>query len=83
MGTFFSRSNGVLFSKGKYVFPIDSDDIFLDSNVFSVISSIADKGNFDIVVFNSISIHLHQYQSIYSVKIKTLILEGHISLIMY
>ena len=54
MGTLYSRSIGTLSAKGKYIFPIDSDDMFLDKDVFSIISSIADKGNFDIVMFDII-----------------------------
>ena len=54
MGTLYTRSIGTLSSKGKYIFPVDSDDMVLDSNVFSSISKIADKGNFDLLIFNSI-----------------------------
>ena len=54
MGFLFSISIGPLFTKGKYIFPIDSDDIFLDKDVFSTISHIGDKGNFDIVLFDII-----------------------------
>ena len=52
MGFGFSISIGPLFAKGKYIFPIDSDDIFLDKDVFSTILKTADKGDFDIVLFN-------------------------------
>ena len=41
-------------SKGKYIFSIDADDILLDKDVFSTITNIADKGNFDIVIFEII-----------------------------
>ena len=54
MGTLFSRSIGALYSKGKYIFHLDSDDMFLDEDVFSVTTEIAEKGNFDIVSFRSI-----------------------------
>ena len=54
MGTLFSRSIGVLSSKGKYIFHLDSDDMFLDKDVFSTIIKIAEKGCFDIVSFKCI-----------------------------
>ena len=54
MGTLFSRSIGVLSSKGKYIFHLDSDDMILDKDVFSSILSIAEKDYFDIVSFKCI-----------------------------
>ena len=54
MGTLYTRSIGTLSSKGDYIFPIDSDDMILDFNVFSRIFEIIEKGNFDCLIFNSI-----------------------------
>ena len=54
MGILYSRSIGALSSKGKYIFPLDNDDMFLDRDVFSIISNIADEGNYDIVEFKGI-----------------------------
>ena len=54
MGTLYSRTIGTLSGEGKYIFPFDSDDMFLSQDVFSTISNIADIGNFDIVVFDFI-----------------------------
>ena len=51
MGCLYSKAIGALLSKGKYIFSIDSDDILLDKDVFSTVTNIADKGNFDIVIF--------------------------------
>ena len=55
MGTYFSRSIGVLSSKGKYIFHVDNDDMVLDQDVFSTITTIADKGDFDIISFRAIN----------------------------
>ena len=55
MGTLYSRCIGVLKSKGKYIFPLDNDDMFLDKDVFQTITEISDKGNFDIVEFKGIA----------------------------
>ena len=54
MGTLFSRSIGALSANGKYIFSLDNDDMFLDSDVFSTITKIADKGNFDIIEFKAL-----------------------------
>ena len=54
MGTLYSRSIGVLQAKGKYIFPLDNDDMFFDDDVFSIIYEEAYNFNYDIVGFNSI-----------------------------
>jgi len=54
MGTLYTRSIGSLSAKGKYIFPMDGDDMFLDRDVFTTIIKIAEKGNFDITIFNSV-----------------------------
>ena len=54
MGILYSRSIGALSAKGKYIFPLDNDDLFLDEDVFETISNIADKGNFDLVEFKGV-----------------------------
>ena len=54
MGTLYSRSIGALSSKGVYIFHLDSDDMFLDKDVFSIVMNIAEKGCFDIVSFKCI-----------------------------
>ena len=54
MGTLYSRCIGALSASGKYIFPLDNDDMFLDEDVFKTITNIAEKGNFDIVEFRGI-----------------------------
>ena len=51
MGTLYSRCIGALSSKGKYIFPLDNDDLFFDEGVLDVVSQEAENGNFDIVEF--------------------------------
>ena len=51
MGILYSRSIGVLSSKGKYIFTLDNDDMFLDFDVFSTITNIAEETDIDIVEF--------------------------------
>ena len=54
MGILYSRAIGTLSAKGKYIFPMDQDDMVLDKDVFSILINIANKGKFDIIIFNSI-----------------------------
>ena len=54
MGILYSRSIGALSAKGKYIFPLDNDDMILDKDVFDTILNISQKGNFDIVEFKGI-----------------------------
>ena len=54
MGTLYSRCIGALSANGRYIFPLDNDDMFLDEDVFQSITNIAEKGYFDIVEFKGI-----------------------------
>ena len=56
MGILYSRSIGALSAKGKYIFPLDNDDMFLDRDVFKTITNIADFENIDILEFKAISV---------------------------
>ena len=51
MGILYTMARGALSSKGKYIFPIDNDDMFLDKDVFYSVIKVAEKGDFDIVLF--------------------------------
>ena len=54
MGTLYSRSIGVLQSKGKYIFPLDNDDMFFDNDILNIIFEEAYNLNYDIVGFKTI-----------------------------
>ena len=54
-GTLYSRCIGTLKAKGKYIFPLDNDDLFFDENLFYIITNEAENGNFDIVEFRGAS----------------------------
>ena len=54
MGTLYSRSIGALAAKGKYLFPLDNDDMFLDTDVFKYIYYEANNNNYDIVKFRGL-----------------------------
>ena len=55
------------------MFPMDSDDMFLDKDVFSVITNIAYKGNFDIVIYNTIYTDL--IPDVYTAKVEPTIFD--------
>ena len=54
MGSLYSRCIGVLISKGKYIFPLDDDDIFFVEDIFDFVLTIAIDNNLDIVGFRAI-----------------------------
>ena len=54
MGSLYSRSIGVLISNGKYIFPLDNDDMFFCEDIFYSIIKIAQESNLDIVGFRAI-----------------------------
>ena len=56
MGTLYSRCIAGLNAKGKYIFSLDPDDVFMDSDVFTSITKIAEKDNYDIVEFKAFTI---------------------------
>ena len=69
MDTLYTSTICSLSSYGKYIYLIDSDDMFLDSNIFYVITNISDKSNFDIIIFNSINAILSSNRNINNVWI--------------
>ena len=52
MGIFYSRCIGTLKASGKYIFPLDNDDLFFDEGTIDIIVNESIKGKFDIVEFN-------------------------------
>ena len=67
MGTLYSRCIGVLKSNGKYIFPLDNDDLFMNDDVFSIAFNEAEIGKYDIVGFNAVrgpNYRPHIYQMI-------------------
>ena len=56
MGSLYSRSIGVLLSRGDYIFGLDNDDLFFIEDVFDYILRVAIQMKYDIVGFRSVSI---------------------------
>ena len=50
-GTYHSRVEAVLNSKGKYILFLDSDDMFLDGNLFKELFIFNKNNNYDIIEF--------------------------------
>lgn len=55
-GTLYTKTRGVLNSKGKYVMILDQDDMYIQNNVFSTLYNCSEKNNLDILGFSSIFI---------------------------
>ena len=53
-GPLFSRSLGALLAKGKYLMLLDSDDLFINENIFNICYNEAEKNNIDILEFSGI-----------------------------
>lgn len=51
-GPLFSKSIGALSAKGKYIMQLDSDDLFINENIFSICYDEAEKNNIDILEFS-------------------------------
>ena len=63
-GALFSKNIGVLNSKGKYIFFLDSDDLFINKNLFNTCYHHAEKG-IDIIEFSGFASknkYLNAYQ---------------------
>ena len=56
MGILYSRSIGTLAAKGKYILPLDNDDMFLNNDVFKIIYNEIEKNKVDILYFRGISV---------------------------
>ena len=52
MGPLYSKSLGVLKAKGKYIMQLDSDDLFINKNLFNICYEEAEKNNIDILEFS-------------------------------
>ena len=69
-GSLYSRSIGVLMSRGEYIFPLDNDDLFLSRNVFNYILKIAKSYYYDIVGFRAFRVanyndKIHKIKDLY------------------
>ena len=69
MGIFYSRNIGTLLAKGKFIFPLDNDDMLLDDDVLQIVTSIADKEFFDIVEFKGIRYKIKEDAKLLEYKI--------------
>ena len=50
-GALYTKSTGVLLSRGKYVMTMDEDDIYVQNDAFSTLYVEAEKNNLDILGF--------------------------------
>ena len=58
MGSLYTKSKGILNSKGKYIFTLDSDDMIAIDDYLTVLYEECEKGNYDFVECGYIHIDL-------------------------
>ena len=56
MGTLYSRCVGTLISRGKYIFPLDNDDMIFGEDIFDYMFRRASYGDYDIVGFKAVKV---------------------------
>ena len=67
MGTLYSRCVGTLISRGKYIFPLDNDDMIFGEDVFDYTFRIANLGNYDILGFKAVKVKKY-FENIRKIK---------------
>ena len=86
-GTLFTKSKGVLNSKGKYVIVMDEDDIFVQRDAFSSLYAEAEKNNLDmlgyILDYSGRKLDRNKRRYSYSNKLKQIVYQPELSNIMY
>jgi glycosyltransferase involved in cell wall biosynthesis len=51
-GPLYSKSIGAKYARGKYIMHLDSDDLFINENIFNICYDEAEKNNIDILEFS-------------------------------
>ena len=54
-GALFTKSKGVILSKGKYILLLDEDDMYIQREAFSILYEEAERNNLEILKFNTIT----------------------------
>ena len=68
MGVLYSRSIGVLESKGKYILTLDDDDMLFDTDVLDIYHHAEDE-DFDIIAFSAVD--MYDYHSNEKMRVNT------------
>ena len=53
MGVLYSKSLGVLKARGKYIFPLDDDDMIIIDDLFDYIYEEIEEGKYDILLYGN------------------------------
>ena len=61
MGTLYSRNIGALLARGKYIFALDHDDMFLDDHIIYKMYKIAEMKDYDIIGFKTLYLNKGNY----------------------
>ena len=73
MGTLYSRCVGTLISRGKYIFPLDNDDMIFGEDILDYIFRRASHDDYDIVGFKAVKVknyseNISKIQDLYPYK---------------
>ena len=60
MDILYSRGIGVLKARGKYIFPLDDDDMIIIDDLFNYVYEEIEEGKYDIVEFNWIESYKYE-----------------------
>ena len=84
-GILFTKTKGILSSKGKYVMILNVDDIYVQRDAFSTLYKEAEKNNLDILGFGSIESEgkLHKGQYISRYMNTSILFQPYVSKMMY
>ena len=63
-GALYTKTKGILNSKGKYVMTLDEDDMYSQRNAFSTLYEEAERNNLDILGFASFTTNRHTKKGI-------------------
>ena len=85
-GTLYTKTKGVLLSKGKYVMILDQDDIYTQKDCFSTLYNEIEKNNLDFLGFASLfrrKIDLQSKKWIHHYYMTNIMYQPQISSLMY
>ena len=61
-GALYSKSIGILKAKGKYTMILDSDDLFVNENIFNICFNQATQNNIDIIEFSGYNLNSEYFK---------------------
>ena len=73
-GALYSKSIGILKAKGQYIMILDSDDLFINENIFNICYNEAIQEGIDLIEFSGYYLEHSYFQLIYNFPKERLVL---------